>query len=784
MPVAQMTNEPRRWIVPCLCLALAGMTFAVFGQTLGFGFIEYDDNLYVYENAQVTGGLSLKGLAWVFTHAECYLYHPLTMVSLMADYQFHGLHAWGYHLTNVLLHATSVLLLFLILRQTTGTLWRSAFVAALFAVHPLRAESVAWVAERKDVLSGFFFMLTLGAYAHYARKPVVVRYLLVVVLSVLALLSKPTMVTLPFLLLLLDYWPLRRVEPWRRLVMEKLPLMALAGAACITTVLVVGEGVAPLARVSILSRLGNALVSYTVYLRQMIWPAGLAVFYPPPQKGYGPGTIIVSFFLLALLSGGVLVFGRQRRSLFVGWLWYLGMLLPMVGLVQVGAFVHADRNTYLPQIGIYVALTWLLADWIAQWRMSAALMVGVVVLLAVCGWKQTAYWKDNETLWIHALACTTNNDVAHFCYGNDLRHKGKIDESIAQYQMALQINPGSAEAHSNLGIDFFEEGKTNEAIAQYQMALQIDPGVPQARNNLGLLLHHQGRLDEAIDQYQKAVQINPDNADARYDLAMALQEKGRTDEAITQYQEALRIKPDNAEALNNFGAALQQKGRMDEAIACYQKAVQIKPGYADAQSNLERALLRQGRVDEAITHFQEVLRIRPDFAEAHYSLGNALLKKGSLDEAISQFQTAVQIKPGSAASHFKLGYALMQKGDAAQAIAQMEQGLKIKPVDATAQNNLAWLLATCPQASLRNGPRAVELARQVNSQTGGENADVLSTFAAALSEAGRFPEAVETAQHALQLAEAQSNSKLAQALQSRIKLYQEGSPFHTPEHVP
>jgi protein O-mannosyl-transferase len=273
-----MTNEPKRWIVPGLCLVLAALTIAVFGQSLGFGFIGYDDNLYVYENAQVTGGLSVKGLTWVFTHAECSLYHPLTMLSLMADYQFHGLHAWGYHLTNVLLHASSVLLLFLILRQMTGTLWQSAFVAAVFAIHPLRAESVAWVAERKDVLSGFFFMLTLGAYLHYVRKPAVVRYLAVVVLFVLALLSKPTAVTLPFVLLLLDYWPLRRVQPLGRLVMEKLPLLALSGAACVATILAVGNETTPLARISVLSRLANALVAYAVYLRQMVWPAGWCRF--------------------------------------------------------------------------------------------------------------------------------------------------------------------------------------------------------------------------------------------------------------------------------------------------------------------------------------------------------------------------------------------------------------------------------------------------------------------------------------------------------------------------
>ena len=330
---------------------------------------------YVYENAKVTGGLSLKGLAWVFTHADCHLYHPLTMLSLMADYQLHGLHAGGYHFTNVLLHTASVILLFLVLRQMTGALWRSAFVAAVFAIHPLRVESVAWVAERKDVLGTFFFMLTLGAYVRYVRKPnSLARYLMVAVAFVLALLSKPTVVTLPFVLLLLDYWPLQRFEQARNfsgLVLEKIPLLALAAGACAMTVLAAEKEVAAYANVSMLSRLGNVLVSYAVYLRQMVWPEGLAVFYPRPEKGHPVWTMALSFLLLALITGGVLAFRRKRRWLLIGWLWYLGMLTPMIGIVQVGAFAHADRITYLPQIGIYLPLTWLAAEWAAKRQSSA-----------------------------------------------------------------------------------------------------------------------------------------------------------------------------------------------------------------------------------------------------------------------------------------------------------------------------------------------------------------------------------------------------------------------------
>ena len=614
-------RRDQRWLAPAICLALAAITFAVFGQTAGFGFVNYDDNKFVYENAQVAGGLSLKGFAWVFTHADCFLYHPLTMLSLMGDYQLYGLRAGGYHLTNVVLHTASAILLFLILRQMTGALWRSAFVAAVFAIHPLRVESVAWVAERKDVLGGFFFMLTLGAYARYVRKPnSMARYLMITAAFVLALLSKPTVVTLPFVLLLLDYWPLHRFEQPRklsRLILEKIPLLALAAGACAMTVLVSEKLIIPAAQLSMLSRLGNALVYYAVYLRQMVWPEGLAMPYPYPPNGLPSWEMALAGALLAGLSAVAWAERRRRPWLLIGWLWYLGMLMPMIGIKPVGAFAQADRYTYLPQIGIYVAVTWLVAEWGAKWHAGrvafGSLMAGVLAVLMACAWKQTSYWQNDETLWTHTLACTTDNGVAS----------------------------------SNLGADLLRKG----------------------------------RVDEAIDFYQKGLQTEPNNADSH----------------------------------NNFGIALLQKGRMDEAMS----------------------------------HFQRALEINPGNASAHLNLGSALRRKGRMDEAISQYQKALQIEPA----------------------------------DVEAQNNLAWLLATCPEASLRNGDNAVRLARQANGLTGGENPIILRTLAAAFAEAGRYSEAVETAQRALHLAGAQSNIKLAGQLQLEMKLYQAGSPYHVPEQT-
>jgi tetratricopeptide (TPR) repeat protein len=679
----------QRWRVPAVCLVLAAITFAVFGQTLTHDFINYDDNIYVYDNPVVDRGLTLQGLVWAFTSIHASNWHPLTWLSHMLDCQLYGLNPAGHHLTNVLLHTASVIALFLVLRQMTGAFWRSAFVAAVFAIHPVRVESVAWVAERKDVLSGLFFMLTIGAYVRYVRRPwSPVRYGLVVLLFALGLMCKPMLVTLPVVLLLLDYWPLRRVASAGRLVLEKLPLLALSVAGCVATLLAQTGAIQSAESYSLPLRLGNALVACKVYFGQMVYPAGLAVLYPFPHNGAPAWEVGLAGTLLAILSAVAWAERQTRPWLLTGWVWYLVMLLPVVGVIQVGGQAHADRYTYLPQIGIYVALTWLVAEWRVRWlhhgplRVAlGVLMAGVLAVLMVCAWRQTAYWKNSETLWNHTLGCTTGNYIAYCHLAEVLREEGRKDEAISQYQKALQIKPDYAEVH----------------------------------NNLGILLLQKGSADEAIDHFQKALQARPDYADA----------------------------------CNNLGLLLLQKGSADEAIDQFQKALQIRPGYADACNNLGDALLQKGKLDEAITHLQKALQINPGYAKAHNNLGNALLQKGNVAEAIVHFQ----------------------------------QALQIEPADPAAQNNLAWLLATSPQASLRNGSKAVELARQANALAGGENPIILHTLAAAYAEAGRFSEAVETAQRALQLAAAQSNTGLAGQLQFEMKLYQAGSPFHSPEQT-
>ncbi|MGO9587298.1 MAG: tetratricopeptide repeat protein, partial [Limisphaerales bacterium] len=567
-----------RWLVPGVCLFLAAIIWVVFSQTLAYEFVNFDDNDYVYENPAVTRGLNLKGVEWAFAHSVEFNWHPLTIMSHMLDYRWYGLNAGGHHLTNLLLHTATAILLFLVLRRMTGFLWRSAFVAAVFAIHPLHVESVAWVSERKDVLSGLFFMLTLWAYARYVKKSKVqspkskVYYSLMLLFFVLGLLSKPMLVTLPFVLLLLDYWPLNRFAPltlapavtgngdsmkshsvlWR-LILEKIPLLVLTGAACVATMVAQRDIIisAPLAL-----RIGNAAVSYVVYLRQMVCPVGLAVLYPYPEDGLPGWEITLAVVLLAGISCGVFLRRQKEPYLLIGWLWYLGMLVPAIGLVQSGLHAYADRYTYLPQIGLYLMLTWTAADLCAGWRHRRVVLGGgasiILVALIFCARTQTSYWRNSESLWTHTLACTSDNYIVHNVLGCTLLQKKRLDEALTHFQKALQIKPRYVEACYNAGNALLQKGKVDEAITYYQKALQIIPGYTKACYNLGNALLQKGKVDEAIAEYQKVLQINPDNAEAHNNQGNALLKKGRVDEAITHYQKALQINPDFTDVLNNL----------------------------------------------------------------------------------------------------------------------------------------------------------------------------------------------------------------------------------------
>ena len=554
-----------RMATAIICILLVGIVWIVFGQTLQHEFVNYDDNEYVYENPRITNGLTLDGVQWALTHVHASNWHPLTTISHMLDCQLYGLQPWGHHLTNVLLHSVAAIFLFLALRELTGALWPSAFVAAVFAIHPLRVGSVAWVAERKDVLSGVFFMLILWAYAGYARsnRPSSRRYAMLLVLFALGLMSKPTLVALPFVLLLLDYWPLRRfsgdnstrggsfpAKPVRYLLVEKIPFLALSAASCAITLLV-QEGAMMARRLTFGDRVGNAAVSYATYLSQMIWPAHLAVFYPYPPGNLNIAQAILAFLLLMIISMIFFLWRGKFPFLLIGWLWFLGMLVPMIGIVQVGEQARADRYTYLAQIGLYLLVTWGAMELFARWRRGRQVLIAFALLivtgLTVDSYFQTSFWRDSETLWNQTIANTSNNYIAHNDLGKAVLQKGRLDEAVVHFRKALEICTNCPEVYNNLGHVLARKGDWVNAVTSYQAALRSWP-TPNAHNNnnLGIALAKVGKRDEAVEQFREALRIDEDYQEAHCNLALVLLELGRREEAVVHLREALRLKPDDA----------------------------------------------------------------------------------------------------------------------------------------------------------------------------------------------------------------------------------------------
>jgi Flp pilus assembly protein TadD len=555
-----------------ICAALIAITWAVFGQTLGHGFVNFDDPLYVSENDHVRAGLNWHGVVWAFTHIHSHNWHPLTTMSHMLDCQLFGLRPGAHHFVNVLLHSVNVVLLFVLLAQITERPWSSGFVAAIFAIHPLRVESVAWISERKDVLSGLFFVLTLFAYFYYTRKPNLGRYVTMSILFACGLMSKPMLVTLPIILLLLDYWPLERFSgaSAAKLLVEKMPLAIMSVASAAVTLVVQSEGVGlvPLGMLPLSWRITNALAAYLIYIWQMIWPADLALVYNHPGK-LPVWEIASSAALLTAVTLGAFWLRKRSPYLIIGWLWYLIMLLPVIGLVQVGGQAHADRYTYLSQIGLYIAGTWGIADLSRSWRYrapilgaAAAILISGLTLVAA---SQVRYWHDSERLWRHTLAVTTDNDVAHLSLGQLLLDQKRLNDAIAELQTVVARHPNDVDARLRLAGALSEKkGRMNDAIAEYEAAARIEPN-PNVGTTLANLLLEQGRIDEAIQCYRDVVQLQPSSALAHYNLAVGLHRAHRLREAIFQYKEALKIDPKYPDADYFLSQALGEDRQPDEA---------------------------------------------------------------------------------------------------------------------------------------------------------------------------------------------------------------------------
>jgi tetratricopeptide (TPR) repeat protein len=586
-----------------VCCGLLVAIAIVFGQTLRFDFVNFDDKTYVYQNAQVRKGLSWHGFAWAFSHFSQCNWHPLTWLSHMADYERYQLWPGGHHLTSVLLHVATVLLLYIVLLRMTARRWPSAGVAALFAIHPLHVESVAWVAERKDVLSALFFMLTLAAYVSYVRRAFsVARYLAVVLCFGLGLLAKPMLVTLPFVLLLLDYWPLRRADStsFRLILLEKVPLLVMAAASSIVTWFAQRGAIKSIDHYPLQERVANAIVSYGGYLMRFVWPTDLTVQYPYVNN-LPMWQIAAALLLLAVISAAAIAWRSRCPYFVVGWLWYLGMLVPVIGLVQVGDQAHADRYMYLPMIGPAISIAWAIADFArtsARRRYCCIVSAAVLATLTVTAWRQVDYWRDSESLWTRALNCTSGNWLALHNLGTLHMNSGRTAEAIADFEAALAIKPNLPQTQNSLGLAFAARDDFDAAYTYFQQAIDSDPNDAEIQNNFGLTYAKAGKFRLARGHYEAALRIRPDYPEAHCNLALALQSAGQTEAAIEHLRKALEIWPDDAEACNNLGGILFQSAnrdvaKMDEAISYLQRAISIRPDFTQARQNL--ALVSQAR---------------------------------------------------------------------------------------------------------------------------------------------------------------------------------------------
>ena len=681
-----------------ICLFLILITFMAFWQVRNNEFINLDDDVYVTDNSQVQGGLTLKGVFWAFTKIHAGYWHPMTWLSHMLDLDLWGLNPGGHHMTNLFFHVANAVFLFLLLLRMTGAPWQSGFVGALFALHPLHVESVAWVAERKDVLCAFFWLLTMWVYVRYVERPAFNRYLLIVLCFVLALMSKPMAVTLPFVMLLLDYWPLHRGKsekidntfetpvsesmdaghpgvPFLRLVLEKFPLFFLTAVSSLLTILAQWKGgaITLLDKLPLETRIANALVSYVKYIGKMIWPDRLAILYPHPII-LPIWEVATATFLLIIITVLAILARRKHPYYLVGWLWYLGTFVPVIGLVQAGPQAMADRFTYIPLIGLFMIIAFGIPDILAGWRYkrvalftSGGLLLLVIMITTL---PQVKLWQNNIRLFNHTLQVTVNNSFFHNNLGVTLMRQGKDQEALVHYMKALEINPKYADAYYNLGTLLARQGKDQEAMVHFVKALQIRPDKAEFHNDLGVLLAKQGKMQDAVSHFTEVLRINPTYSKAYFNLGISLLNQGRNQEAASYFNEALRINPKDPKVHNSLGVAMVRQGKIQEAIAHYSQALQLNRDYADAYYNLGSLLTYQGKDQEAMTQYTEVLRINSLDAEAHYELGAILARQGENQKAIVHLAEAIRIIPSHGKARLALGMTYLGMGKKDLALAE------------------------------------------------------------------------------------------------------------------
>ena len=665
---AESTASTQKPVVLGVLAALALLTVATYAPVWQFGFVALDDPQYVYNNPHIAGGLTPQSIAWALSAGREANWHPLTWWSHALDISLFGLNAGWHHVTNLLLHIANTLLLFGVLRRMTGSIGRSAFVAAVFAVHPLHVESVAWVAERKDVLSALFFMLALGAYVRYADAPTRARYGLVALLLAIGLMAKGMLVTFPMVVLLLDYWPLRRVaglslphgsrpqRPLMSLVVEKLPLLAIVAIASTVTFLVQREGgaVKDFASFPLTNRVQNTVVSYVDYMGQFVWPVNMGQFYPFPASLPAGQVAMAALVLLAVTAGAIVVW-KRGPALTVGWFWFVGMLVPVSGLVQIGGHARADRYMYLPMIGLTIAIAWsvvALARTGVIRRAIAAAGVVIVLILAFVGNRQVQFWRDTETLWHHTAVATEGlqNFGVYFGLAEWLRTTKRAAESIPEYEASIARNPSYPDARLGLVRAFIDTNQPARATAALKELIALNGSSVETRMSLGVLLMEQGRAAEAIEHFEAAARLQPDFVDAHWRLALAQAQTGHLPAALPHFAEAVRLSPDAAPIRNDYGWALVQSGQTRSALEQLQTAVRLKPDFVDAQHNLGRVLASDNQIAEALPHLAEAVRLEPGFREARLSFALALIRAKRTDDAANQLRELLRQDPQNEAA--------------------------------------------------------------------------------------------------------------------------------------
>lgn len=767
-----MDRKPSSKSVVIICLLLVFATVAVYWHTTQNGFINFDDPDYVQNNPRVQAGLTVETAEWAFTSYHSFNWHPVTWLSLALDCQLFGLNPAGHHAVNLGFHLANVVILLLLLRSITGQLWPATLVAALFALHPLHVESVAWISERKDVLSTFFFLLTLTCYVLYsrtsqersraqpiARKHPVLYYSAALCLFALGLMSKPMLVTAPFVLLLLDFWPLGRMSfaqgrllpaNFWRLILEKLPFFALSIATSLATFFVQGASgaVVALAKASFETRVANALVAYARYLEKTFFPFDLAVFYPYVSIDFASPVVWGAAVLLGAISLGAMAFARERPWVFVGWFWFIGTLVPVIGIVQVGRQAMADRYTYLPHIGFFILLSWTVFEISkrskALQRIALCLSVTAILGCAFLTARQVPIWKDSATLFAHAAQATRNNFVAHAVLANTLMEQGNLEEALKEASTALKINPGYPEGYSTLGNIYGRQEDYPDAIASYQEAIKLDPL----------------------------------NADVFASLADVLLKQSAYPEAEAQAREAVRLAPLSLRAWFVYGTALHQQHKFAEAAEAYRKMLGLDPALFAPRRLLGNALFAMGKAEEAEVEYEHALEIEPQNWETMLALGLVQMQLGKLENAELSFNNCLKLSSTNPIAHVQLAAISQSRKDYQGAAQHLEKAVIADPNWAEALNNYSWLLATCPDRTIRHGAKAVELGQKAVSVTGEKVPMFIGTLAAAYAEAGLFQDAVRSAEKAIAVAETSAQKELAARNRDLLELYRSGQPFH------